>query len=219
MIWHIREKLGLRINHKRITRVYRSENLQLGQRPKVKRKEVGRRHLFVAPTRPNQLWAMDFVSDSFSNGKRFRVHAIKDLFTHECLSLHVDRSITGEDLAKILDLLIVIRGARPEAIICDNGTEYTSKAMSVWEHATGVILRHIEPGKPIQNAFIESFNGKLRRECLDQSWFEDLKHARQIIESWRLEYNSDRPTKPLGNKTPDQFAKEWRLELRIQNQN
>lgn len=205
-------------NHKRIARVYRKLGLQIANRPKKKRKGPAQRHLFVAPTKPNELWAMDFVSDASASGRRFRIFTIKDLFTHECLELFVERSIRGEDVARTLDRLVDRRGA-PRGVICDNGTEFTSQAMSKWEHRTHIRLQFIRPGKPIENAFIESFNGKLRRECLDQNWFADLHEAKSIIEQWRIEYNTDRPTKPLGNMTPEQFAKRYRDQIEIQINN
>jgi len=162
--------------------------------------------MFLAPTKPNELWAMDFVSDSFENGRKFRILTVKDLFTHECLVLYVDRSITGARVAEVLSMLIAKRG-KPRAIICDNGTEYTSKAMDEWADANEIQLQFIQPGKPIQNAFIESFNGKLRASCLNFNSFKDLDEAREIIEAWRITYNFDRPNKPLGKLTPAEFAK------------
>lgn len=162
--------------------------------------------MFIAPTRPNEIWAMDFVMDSFASGRRFRILTVKDLFTHEAVLLFVDSSITGACVARELDRLRLIRGF-PKTIICDNGTEFVSKAMDQWAFRNGVELSFIQPGKPIQNAFIESFNGKLRATCLEENWFMDLQHARQVIENWRIEYNTDRPNKPLGKLTPSEFAK------------
>ena len=195
-------------NHKRIARIYRELGLQVTRRPKARKRKMARRHLFLAPSRANELWAMDFVSDAFASGRRFRIFAVKDLFTHDALCLYVDRSIPGATVARELDALIHRRQARPTRIICDNGTEFVSKAMDIWESSTGVELSFIAPGKPIQNAFIESFNGKPQAECLDQNWFSDLADARSCIETWRKEYNNDRPTKPLGKLTPSEFAKQ-----------
>lgn len=203
--WRLRERLGFRDNHKRIARVYRDLGLQVGRRKKSRRR-LERRFMFVAPTRPNELWAMDFVLDSFVSGRRFRVLAVKDLFTHEAVLLHVDLSITGVSVARALDALRSTRGL-PKGIVCDNGSEFISKAMDQWSFANGTELRFIQPGKPIQNSFIESFNGKLRRECLDQNWFYTLTDARKTIEAWRHEYNFDRPNKPLGKETPAEFAR------------
>jgi putative transposase len=208
IVWRLRTRLGFKDNHKRIARVYRDLGLQVGRRKNGRRKIRSRRFMFIAPTRPNELWAMDFVSDSFANSRKFRVLTVKDLFTHEAILLHVDRSIGGDAVARELSRIGKVRGL-PKAIICDNGTEYTSKAMDQWSFANKVDLNFIQPGKPIQNAFIESFNGKLRRECLEQNWFDNLDEAKEIIEAWRIEYNTDRPTKPLGMKTPDEFARQF----------
>ena len=204
LVWRL-GRMGVKDNHKRIHRIYRELGLQVGKRSRKRRKSE-RRFMFLAPTKPNELWAMDFVSDSFENGRKFRILTVKDLFTHECLVLYVDRSITGARVAEVLSMLIVKRG-KPRAIICDNGTEYTSKAMDEWADANGVQLQFIQPGKPIQNAFIESFNGKLRASCLNFNSFKDLNEARAIIEAWRITYNFDRPNKPLGKLTPAEFAK------------
>lgn len=205
LVWRLRERHGVTDNHKRIYRLYKELGLQIGKRSRKRRKSE-RRFMFLAPTRPNELWAMDFVLDSFECGRRFRVLTVKDLFTHEALLLYVDRSIPGSRVAEVLSQLIAKRG-KPRAIICDNGTEYTSKAMDQWAHANGVQLQFIQPGKPVQNAFIESFNGKFRNSCLNFNSFKDLSDARAIIEAWRITYNFDRPNKPLGKLTPAEFAK------------
>lgn len=204
LVWRL-GRMGVKDNHKRIHRIYRELGLQVGKRSRKRRKSE-RRFMFLAPTKPNELWAMDFVSDSFENGRKFRILTVKDLFTHECLVLYVDRSITGARVAEVLSMLIAKRG-KPRAIICDNGTEYTSKAMDEWADANEIQLQFIQPGKPIQNAFIESFNGKLRASCLNFNSFKDLDEAREIIEAWRITYNFDRPNKPLGKLTPAEFAK------------
>lgn len=211
IIWRLRNRLGFKDNHKRIARIYREMGLQIGKRIRKKKKSE-RRFMFVAPKRPNELWAMDFVMDSFANGRRFRVLTVKDLFTHEAIVLHVDRSIGGHDVASALENVCVHRGS-PGAIICDNGPEFISRALDEWAEKRKVRLQFIQPGKPVQNAFIESFNGKIRRECLEQNWFENLDEAKRIIEDWRIEYNTDRPTKPLGNKTPAEFAHEFGVAL------
>lgn len=199
----LREQQGFKDNHKRIRRIYREMGLQIGKR--MKSRKVQRPKLLLAvPTQPNELWAMDFVLDSFSTGRRFRTLTVKDLYTHEALVLHVDHSITGEGVAGAIDRL----GRLPKGIVCDNGSEFVSKAMDQWSYRNGVELKFIQPGKPTQNAFIESFNGRFRAECLNQNWFENLDQARSMIEAWRLEYNTERPNKAIGRKTPDAFAKE-----------
>lgn len=209
--WMLRERMGVKDNHKRIRRIYRELGLQMYKRRKS-RKISRPKMLLEVPSRPDRLWAMDFVSDSFASGRRFRVLTVKDLFTHEVLCLHVDTSITGERVAEALDRIKHSRGL-PPAIVCDNGSEYISKAMDQWAYRNGVELKFIQPGKPMQNGFIESFNGKFRFECLNQNWFEDLEQARRIIEEWRIEYNTERPTRPQGKKTPEEFARDQRAML------
>ena len=209
--WMLRDRMGLRDNHKRIGRVYRELGLQMHKRRKS-RKITRPRMLLEVPKAPNQLWAMDFVQDSFASGRRFRVLTVKDLYTHEAICLHVDVSITGDRVAEALDVLKAKRGLA-SAIVCDNGSEYISKAMDQWSYRNKVELKFIQPGKPMQNGFIESFNGRFRHECLNQHWFESLDQARKIIEDWRIEYNTDRPNRALGRKTPEQFAKEQGLLL------
>jgi putative transposase len=204
---HVRDKLGLKINHKKIARLYRELGLQVNKR-KRKGRRARPRLALVAPTKPNELWAMDFVLDSFGNARRFRTLNVKDLFTHEAVLIHVDRSITGADVARVLDEVARFRGY-PAGIVCDNGTEFTSIAMDKWSYRTKTELKFIQPGKPIQNAFIESFNAIFRNECLNRYWFEDLAEARRVIEAWRQDYNRDRIQKRLGKKTPEQFAKEY----------
>ena len=209
--WMLRARMGLKDKHKRVERLYRELGLQMHKRRKS-RKVTRPKMLLPVPTRPNQIWAMDFVSDSLATGRRFRVLTIKDLFTHEALRLHVDFSITGERVAEVLDRIKITRSL-PKGIVCDNGSEYVSKAMDQWAYRNQVELKFIQPGKPMQNGFIESFNGRLRDECLNQHWFETLEQAKQIIELWRIEYNTDRPNKALRNRTPEEFAKEQGLML------
>ena len=199
---------GVTDNHKRIARVYRELGLQLHKRKGKRRKMKRERVLLPAPEKPNDLWAMDFVQDSFATGRKFRVLAVKDLFTHEAVCLWTDRSIPGERVAEALDWIKARRGALPKHIICDNGSEFTSRAMDQWCYKNGVDLKFIQPGKPTQNAFIESFNGKFRSECLNQHWFETLEEAKETIETWRIEYNTERPNRAIGRRTPEEFAKE-----------
>lgn len=205
MVWMLRDRFGFADNHKRIRRIYREMGLQVGKRPRRKRRS-GLRLTLETPTRPNELWAMDFVSDSLASGRRFRALTVKDLFTHEAISIFVDTSIPGDRVAEILEALSHLR-TKPKASVCDNGTEFTCKAMDQWAFKAGVDLKFIQPGKPIQNAFIESFNGRLRDECLNENWFQDLEEARTKIEQWRIEYNCERPNSRLANETPDSFAR------------
>jgi putative transposase len=204
VIWALRKKHGIKDNHKRIARIYRELGLQLWKRKKS-RKLTRPRVLLEVPKKPNELWAMDFVQDAFASGRRFRVLTAKDLFTHEALLLHTDVSITGERVAEALERLKNNRGLPPR-IICDNGSEFISKAMDQWSYQNKVDLKFIQPGKPTQNAFIESFNGKFRAECLNYHWFENLEDARKKIEDWRIEYNTDRPCSRFDDLTPIEFA-------------
>ncbi len=192
------------INQKRVYRIYCEENLQVRKR---KRKKV---RLFRQPlkpaTRPTQRWSMDFVSDSLSTGRRFRTLNVIDEFTRECLAIEVDFSLPGKRVARVLDRLVWIHG-RPEQIILDNGPEFTGSAMMEWSTENNVFLDFIQPGKPMENAICESFNGRFRDECLNESWFTEIEQARSIIEAWRQDYNCARPHGGLGALTPREVAR------------
>lgn len=151
---------------------------------------------------------MDFVSDSLANCRRFRCLNIIDLYTRECLRIVVDTSITGERVAKTLDILQELRGL-PKTIVTDNGSEFTSKALGLWAQANNVNIAFIRPGKPMENGFVESFNGRFRDECLNEQWFTSVKDAREKIEAWREEYNFQRPHSSLGMKTPKEFSEQF----------
>ena len=211
IVWLLRERYGFKDNHKRIRRIYREMGLQVGKRLRKKRRS-GLRLALEQPTRPNQLWAMDFVSDSLASGRRFRVLTIKDLYTHEALSTYVDLSIPGIRVAEVLEAIGELRG-KPTAIVCDNGPEFTCKAMDQWAYRSKVDLKFIQPGKPIQNAYIESFNGRLRDECLNENWFENLNEAKSLVDRWRVEYNCERPNSSLGDETPESFARRYKEPL------
>jgi putative transposase len=195
---------GLVVNKKRTYRIYTNENLQVRTR---KRKKLQRpRLVMVLPTAANQRWSMDFVSDQLSYGRRFRVFNIVDDFTKEMVGQLVSVSITGKQVARFLNQISEQRPL-PNSITCDNGTEFTSKAMFFWSKESGVKLGFIQPGKPTQNAFIESLNGKFRNECLNQHWFRTLDEAKQEIDRWREHYNNVRPHSSLGYLPPVEFAK------------
>lgn len=208
VIWHIREVEQMSDNHKRIARVYRELGLQVNKRPKGRSRRTGLRLVLDKPVSPGEIWAMDFVSDQLSTGRRFRCLTMTDLYTHESPVIEVDVSLTGMRVSQVLDRLKENRGL-PKMIICDNGTEFTSKAMDQWAHANQVELKFIEPGKPNQNCYCESFNSRLRDECLNTQWFASLSEARSYIESWRKEFNEERPHSSLKMKTPKQFADEY----------
>jgi putative transposase len=195
---------GVIANHKRIYRLYKEEGLAVRTK-KRKRIAARARTVLAAPTRPNERWSMDFVSDVTWSGRRFRIFAVVDDFTRETLALVVDTSLGGARVARVLDELVALRGA-PVMIVCDNGPEFTSKALDAWAYQRGVKLHFIRPGKPVENAYVESFNGKLRNECLNENWFLNLDDARRIIEAWRVDYNEVRPHSSLDGMTPKEYA-------------
>ncbi|MDP3935781.1 MAG: IS3 family transposase [Alphaproteobacteria bacterium] len=195
---------GFTINHKKVYRLYREEGLQVKQR-KGRKRAVGTRMPLRKASRINQCWALDFVSDSFMDGRRFRILTVIDEYSRECLALVADTSISGHRLVRELTCLMEERGT-PEIIVSDNGTEMTSKATLEWQSKQQVQWHYIAPGKPMQNGFIESFNGKLRDECLNETLFEDLNHAREILAKWKWDYNMFRPHSSLNGKTPMEFA-------------
>ena len=196
---------GLVINRKRTYRIYREEGLQV--RTKVRKKLNRPRVPLVVPGATNERWSVDFVSDQLANGRRFRVFNVVDDFSRECILQVVDFSIGGERLARELDRLAEERPL-PCKIVLDNGPELTSKAMFFWARRHRVKLHFIQPGKPMQNAFVESFNGKFREYCLDLHWFGSLEDARTLIAQWREHYNQVRPHRSLGKKPPAVFAQQ-----------
>ena len=194
---------GYEINHKRVERIYRQEGLSLRKRKKKRPSHC--RLLLPAPIRVNQYWSMDFVSDSLYDGRRFRALTIIDQYSRESLAIEVSNSITGQHVSRVLDWLCELRGV-PEAITVDNGPEFTSTALDKWAYGKSVKLDFIRPGKPIENAYIESFNGRFRDECLNEQVFVSLRDARKKIENWRQDYNECRPHSGINNLTPLEFV-------------
>lgn len=197
---------GYAVNHKRVYRLYREEGLAVRRR---KRKRVCSVSRVVPPpaTARNQRWAMDFVADSLANGRRVRVLTVVDTYTRECLATEVDTSLPGLRVARVLDRL-GRSGGLPGRITVDNGPEFAGRVLDAWAYQNGVQLDFIAPGKPVQNAYIESFNGRLRDECLNEHWFGTLGEARGTIASWRRDYNSVRPHSALANQTPEEFRRQ-----------
>ena len=195
---------GWDVNHKKVYRIYTEERLQVRRRHRKRISRTERRPL-VAVSAVNQRWSMDFQHDVTAKAQRFRTLNIVDDFSRECPVIEVDTSLTGERVCRVLDRLKASRGL-PLEIVLDNGPEMISKALDEWAYRNKVHLNFIEPGKPNQNAFIESFNGRFRDECLNEHWFANLGEARRIIEAWRLDYNQDRPHSALGYLTPNEFA-------------
>lgn len=195
---------GWGVNHKRIERLYREERLAV-RRKRRKRVAQTQRRPQSLPSRANERWSMDFMADSLATGRGFRTFNVVDDFTRECLAIEVDTALSGERVARILDRLLETRG-KPLTLVSDNGPEFASRALDAWAYRRGVELRFIRPGKPIENCFVESFNGKFRDECLNQHWFTDLADARRTVEAWRLDYNQVRPHSSLGGLAPEQFS-------------
>lgn len=195
---------GWEINHKRTYRVYHEAGLMVRRR---KRKRIAglERQIRVIAQAPNQSWSMDFVSDGFVDGRRLRCLNIVDDFTKQCLAIEVDTSLPGRRVVAVLERLAEGWGL-PKSVTVDNGPEFISKVLDEWAYRKQLRLRFIQPGKPQQNAYIESFNGKFRDECLNEHWFLSMRHARQVIEAWRQEYNNERPHSSLGYLTPNRFA-------------
>jgi putative transposase len=196
---------GIIMNHKKLRRLYREERLQVRRRGGRKR-ALGTRAPMTLPQGPNQRWSLDFLSDAFANGRRFRILAIVNDFTRECLALVPDTSLPGLRVVRELNTLIASRG-RPVMCVSDNGTELTGMAILRWSQETRVEWHYIAPGKPQQNAFIESFNGRLRDELLNETLFTSLTHAREALAIWKDDYNTVRPHSALGNLAPATYAK------------
>lgn len=195
---------GHAVNRKRVQRIYREERLTVRKRGGRKR-ALGTRRPMETPTGANERWSLDFVADQMTDGRRFRILAVVDDCTRECLALVADTSLSGLRVARELDTLMRERG-RPGMIVSDNGTELTSNAILKWSDETGVGWHYIAPGKPQQNGFVESFNGRLRDELLNETLFRSLPHARAVLEAWRRDYNEERPHSSLGWMAPRTYA-------------
>jgi len=198
-------KEGKLVNHKRIYRIYRNLNLAVRSKKRKRIKSCARGSLASLTTGQNQIWSMDYQSDQLASGRRFRCLNLIDNYTRECLAIEVDTSLPSGRVAKVLEQLKQVRRL-PKKIMVDNGPEFTSKMLQQWALANKVELDFIEPGKPMQNGLIESFNGRLRDECLNIHWFINLKDARQILTSWKNDYNLVRPHSSLQNQSPSHFA-------------
>lgn len=209
LTWRLRRD-GWVVNHKCIERLLRAEHLLVGARRRPKRAAVARVAAPV-PTEPDERWSMDFVRDTTAEGRPFRIWTVVDDCTRECPLLLVDRSLPAHRVVGALDALRLVRGT-PATIVCDNGPEFVSLALDQWASAHGVTLDFIRPGHPVENGFIESFNGKLRDECLNTHHFATLAEARQMIERWRVEYNTERPHRSLHQQTPVEYAARWTPE-------
>jgi putative transposase len=198
---------GWQVNAKRIYRLYTEEGLIVRTKRRKERAQRQRVAQGLA-VRPNGRWSMDFVAQRLADGRWIRVLTVVDQFTRECLCLHADTALSGEKVAAALDVIVAERGA-PRSITVDNGTEFASRAIDLWAYANGVHLDFIRPGRPVENGYIESFNGKLRDECLNVEVFFTLSDAREKLARWRQDYNQHRPHSALDDQTPAEFASSW----------
>jgi putative transposase len=198
---------GWRVNAKRIYRLYTEEGLMVRTKPRTK---AARRHRVpqAVATAPNQRWSMDFMSARVADGRWFRILTVVDQFTRECLCLLADQSLTGEKVAQALEPVVAQRGA-PRSITVDNGSEFASRNMDAWAYRHGIQLDFIRPGQPVENCFIESFNGRLRDECLNVEVFFTLEDVREKLSRWQEDYNGTRPHSALQDQAPATFAAAW----------
>jgi putative transposase len=195
---------GWAVNHKRVYRLYGEEGLAVPPRKRKRLKAAARIPLGM-PVEADEVWTMDFTEDALGSGRKFRTLNLMDGYTREALAIEVDTSLPGARVVRVLESLRE-RGRRPDALQLDNGPEFISRALDQWAFEQGVELHFTDPGKPTQNAYIESFNGKFRDECLNENWFVSFEEAREKIEAWRRDYNQVRPHSALGYQTPEEFA-------------
>jgi len=200
------EREGWQVNHKRVYRLYVEEGLKIRNKRPKRKVAAKLREDRKAPTAPNQVWAMDFLSDQLFDGSKIRILAIVDAFSRLSPAIDVRQRYRGSDVVDTLERVTAIYGA-PKTIRVDNGPEFISRDMDLWAWSNGVTLDFSRPGKPTDNAYVESFNGKVRAECIDQNWFLSLDDARSKCEDYRREYNEERPHSAIGNKTPVEFMK------------
>ena len=203
-LWALLVKQGWAVNLKRVYRLYREEGFAVRRlkRKRLVRTAPANAHLTAA----NQEWALDFVCDGISTGRGLRILTLVDSFTRECPAIEVNTGLSGQRVTRVLEQVIAERG-RPQTLRCDNGPEFTSRHFIGWCEEQRIALLHIQPGRPMQNGYVESFNGRLRDECLNANWFRNLYDAQHKIEQWRLEYNTERPHSSLAYRTPEEYAK------------
>ncbi len=207
-IFFLLKREGVIVNHKKVYRLYRAAGLTVRKRKGRKKAHGSRKERRIASC-PNERWSLDFVHDQLSDGRRIKLMTIVDEYTRESLGVSVARSIQGKDVVRELERVIGERG-KPQEIQSDNGSEFAGNVVQGWAHTSGIEWGFIEPGKPVQNCYIESFNGKIRDECLNENWFETLAEAETVIEIWRNDYNQCRPHSSLKGMAPETFAREER---------
>ena len=198
---------GWKVGKYLVERLYREEGLTLHPRRKRRRRVAEHRRERFPPRGPNQVWSMDFVADQLADGRRFRALTVVDIYTRECLAIESEQRLKGEDVVRVLHRIKCTRGV-PQMVHSDNGSEFSSQAMDLWAYQNGVRMAFSRPGKPTDNAFVESFHGTFRAACLNAHWFTSLTEAQRVVETWRGEYNESRPHRALGEKTPNEFAQE-----------
>lgn len=206
-LWVLLRRERIAVNHKRVHRLYREEGLQVRRRRRRKRISEVRSPL-LAPSRPNERWSIDFMRDTLGDARVFRTFNVVDDLTRECPAIEVAKSIPGARVTRVLDQIATERGY-PSRLVMDNGPEFISQALDEWAYRHGVELHFITPGRPVENAYIESFNGKFRDECLNEHWFSTLDDARRTIEDWRRDYNEERPHSALGGMPPREYAAQF----------
>jgi putative transposase len=199
---------GWQVGKHLVYRLFKEEGLALKRRPQKRREAVRHREERSRPTTPDQAWSLDFVADQLQDGRRLRSLTIVDVFTREGVAIEVGQSLRGEDVVRTLNRL-KHEGRTAKLLFCDNGSEFSGQAMDLWAYQSGVKIDFSRTGKPTDNAFVESFNGTFRDECLNMHWFATLAEAKQLIESWRQEYNGSRPHRALNDRTPSEFASEY----------
>jgi putative transposase len=205
---------GWPISRNLVYRLYREEGLALRSKRPRRRKMVVHREARIKPSRPNQVWSLDFVHDQLSGGQKFRILTVVDVYSREGLAIEVDYRLRGENVVEVLNSLVRQRGA-PKFLFADNGAEFTGHLVDLWAYHHNVRIDFSRPGKPTDNAFIETFNGSLRDECLNLHWFDNLAEAKRLIEVWRIDYNVSRPHMGIGNIPPKEYA--LQVELLEQN--
>jgi putative transposase len=198
---------GWKVGKYLVERIYREEGLTLRPRRERRRRVAEHRRERFHPPAPNQVWSMDFVADQRADGRRFRWLTVVDIYTRECLAIEAEQQLKGGDGVRVWNRIKMPRGV-PKMLYWDNGSEFSRQAMDLWAYQHGGRIACSGPGKPTDNAFVESFNGTFRAECLDAHWFTPLTETRQIVETWRREYNERRPHRALGERTPNEFANE-----------
>ena len=211
-IWVLLRREGWRVNHKRVRRLYRLEGLQLRMRVRRRKHIALHRGPAPVPAGPTERWSMDFVHDALADGRAFRVLTVVDQWSRQSPVLEVASNQSGKTVADALDR-VIDRSHVPRSITVDHGTEFMSRALEDWAYQRGVQLDFIRPGKPVENAFIESFNGRLRDECLNINQFLSIADAKAKIEAWRVDYNQRRPHSSLGDLTPNEYAREGQEQL------